>query len=249
MEFPCSYIRMSKQSLGAECKVCTRPFTVSRSARSTYARWMRSSFLYAGGKTTLTLFSLCDCDWQVFRWLPGQGMRYKKTEICGVCAKAKNCCQTCLLDLQFGLPTQVRDTVLNVQSKAPTSDINREYYAQNSTFFLSSSPTAVVPDTNSGSTTDSVARGHLSQSRRSRQKASRARSSSARPTVQAANCSRGSPGTTRRTSGIDHTSAPSTPRVPATAAMRARTDTSCRSKMSSVTKTSRTDVSFPRLHF
>lgn len=31
--YPCSYIRMSKQSLGAECKVCTRPFTVSRSAR------------------------------------------------------------------------------------------------------------------------------------------------------------------------------------------------------------------------
>lgn len=68
---------------------------------------------------------------QVFRWLPGQGMRYKKTEICQVCAKAKNVCQTCLLDLQFGLPTQVRDTVLGVQSKAPTSDINREYYAQN----------------------------------------------------------------------------------------------------------------------
>ncbi|GAA6016545.1 hypothetical protein JCM8202_006076 [Rhodotorula sphaerocarpa] len=91
---PNPYIRMSKQPLGAECKVCTRPFTV-------------------------------------FRWLPGQGMRYKKTEICAVCSKAKNCCQTCLLDLQFGLPTQVRDTVLNVQSKAPTSDINREYFAQN----------------------------------------------------------------------------------------------------------------------
>ena len=167
-------------------------------------------------------------------------MRYKKTEICGVCAKAKNCCQTCLLDLQFGLPTQVRDTVLNVQSKAPTSDINREYYAQNSTFL--SSPTAVVPTTSS-STTDSVAGSPL-QSRRSRQKVSRAHSSSARPTVRAANCSRGSPGTTRRTSGIDHTSVRSTPRVPATAAMHARTDTSCRSRTSSVTKTSRTDVSF-----
>ncbi|GAA5996190.1 Pre-mRNA-splicing factor ECM2 [Rhodotorula paludigena] len=91
---PNPYIRMSKQPLGAECKVCTRPFTV-------------------------------------FRWLPGQGMRYKKTEICTVCAKSKNVCQTCLLDLQFGLPTQVRDTVLGVQAKAPTSDINREYYAQN----------------------------------------------------------------------------------------------------------------------
>lgn len=58
-------------------------------------------------------------------------MRYKKTEVCQTCAKAKNVCQTCLLDLQFGLPTQVRDTVLGRLSKAPQSDINREYYAQN----------------------------------------------------------------------------------------------------------------------
>lgn len=101
------------------------------------------------------------------------------------------------------------------------------------------------PDTSS-STTDSLAGSPL-QSRKSRQKASRARSSSARPTVQAANCSRGWPGTTRRTSGIDHTSVRSTPRVPATAAMHAPTDTSCRSRTSSVTRTSRTDVSFTRL--
>ena len=40
-------------------------------------------------------------------------------------------CQTCLLDLEYGLPTQVRDTALGLQTDAPTSDINREYYAQN----------------------------------------------------------------------------------------------------------------------
>jgi pre-mRNA-splicing factor RBM22/SLT11 len=43
----------------------------------------------------------------------------------------KNVCQTCLLDLEYGLPTQVRDTALALQNEAPTSDINREYYAQN----------------------------------------------------------------------------------------------------------------------
>ena len=37
-----------------------------------------------------------------------------------------------MLDLQFGLPTQVRDTALGQRSQAPTSAINREYYAQNS---------------------------------------------------------------------------------------------------------------------
>jgi hypothetical protein len=33
--------------------------------------------------------------------------RYKKTELCHTCARIKNVCQTCVLDLQFGLPVQV----------------------------------------------------------------------------------------------------------------------------------------------
>jgi hypothetical protein len=58
-------------------------------------------------------------------------MRFKTTVVCQTCAKIKNVCQTCLLDLEYHLPTQVRDTALGVVSDAPTSDINREYYAQN----------------------------------------------------------------------------------------------------------------------
>ncbi|KAG0175619.1 RNA binding motif protein 22 [Apophysomyces sp. BC1015] len=58
-------------------------------------------------------------------------MRYKKTEICQTCSKIKNVCQTCVLDLQYGLPVEVRDSALNVKSDAPTADINRQYYAQN----------------------------------------------------------------------------------------------------------------------
>jgi len=73
----------------------------------------------------------CARPFTVFRWNPGTGMRYKTTVICQTCAKVKNVCQTCLLDLEYGLPTQVRDTALAVQNDAPTSDINREYYAQN----------------------------------------------------------------------------------------------------------------------
>ncbi|KAJ3528317.1 hypothetical protein NMY22_g9464 [Coprinellus aureogranulatus] len=73
----------------------------------------------------------CARPFTVFRWNPGQGARYKTTVICQTCAKVKNVCQTCLLDLEYGLPTQVRDTALGVTSEAPTSDINREYYAQN----------------------------------------------------------------------------------------------------------------------
>ncbi|THU87251.1 pre-mRNA-splicing factor SLT11 [Dendrothele bispora CBS 962.96] len=73
----------------------------------------------------------CARPFTVFRWNPGSGSRFKTTVICQTCAKIKNVCQTCLLDLEYGLPTQVRDTALGYQSEAPTSDINREYYAQN----------------------------------------------------------------------------------------------------------------------
>lgn len=55
-------------------------------------------------------------------------MRMKKTEVCTTCAKIKNVCQTCVLDLQYGLPVQVRDTALGLKNEAPSSDINREYY-------------------------------------------------------------------------------------------------------------------------
>ena len=30
-------------------------------------------------------------------------MRFKKTEVCQTCAKLKNVCQTCLLDLDYGM--------------------------------------------------------------------------------------------------------------------------------------------------
>ncbi|KAI0810863.1 pre-mRNA-splicing factor SLT11 [Irpex lacteus] len=73
----------------------------------------------------------CARPFTVFRWNPGTGMRYKTTVICQTCAKIKNVCQTCLLDLEYGLPTQVRDTALALQNEAPTSEVNREYYAQN----------------------------------------------------------------------------------------------------------------------
>ena len=73
----------------------------------------------------------CARPFTIFRWNPGNGMRFKTTVICQTCAKIKNVCQTCLLDLEYGLPTQVRDTALALQNEAPTSEVNREYYAQN----------------------------------------------------------------------------------------------------------------------
>ncbi|RKP10518.1 putative cell wall organization and biogenesis-related protein [Thamnocephalis sphaerospora] len=91
---PNPYVRMTKQSHGNECKICSRPFTV-------------------------------------FRWNPGNGMRYKKTEICQVCAKLKNVCQTCIFDLEYGLPVEVRDKALNIGDNVPNDSVNRAFVAQN----------------------------------------------------------------------------------------------------------------------
>ena len=75
---------------------------------------------------------ICKRPFTVFRWRPGRDARYKKTEICQTCCKLKNVCQVCILDLEYGLPVQVRDTALAINSNdaIPKSDVNREYFAE-----------------------------------------------------------------------------------------------------------------------
>ncbi|KAG3265962.1 RNA binding motif protein 22 [Ictidomys tridecemlineatus] len=74
---------------------------------------------------------ICARPFTVFRWCPGVRMRFKKTEVCQTCSKLKNVCQTCLLDLEYGLPIQVRDAGLSFKDDMPKSDVNKEYYTQN----------------------------------------------------------------------------------------------------------------------
>jgi len=73
---------------------------------------------------------ICARPFTVFRWCPGAGMRYKKTEVCQTCSKLKNVCQTCLLDLEYGLPVQVRDAALKLKDDLPKSVVNKEYFNQ-----------------------------------------------------------------------------------------------------------------------
>ncbi|KAL2150183.1 hypothetical protein VTH82DRAFT_7859 [Thermothelomyces myriococcoides] len=90
------YVKMLKEDYGAECKLCTRPFTV-------------------------------------FSW-SGDGRahgRKRRTNICLTCARLKNACQCCIMDLQFGLPIAIRDKALELIAPGPQSEINREYFAQN----------------------------------------------------------------------------------------------------------------------
>eukprot|EP00741_Cyanophora_paradoxa_P023063 tig00021537_g22273.t1 len=74
----------------------------------------------------------CHRPFTVFRWRPGSEARFRRTEICQTCAKVKHVCQTCLLDLEFGLTTIVRDAYRpnHEGMLMPASDINREYFAQ-----------------------------------------------------------------------------------------------------------------------
>lgn len=72
---------------------------------------------------------ICERPFTVYRWKPGPKARYKKTELCRTCARIKNACQTCILDLQFGLPLAVRDQALAEHQRlsAPKSDVGRGY--------------------------------------------------------------------------------------------------------------------------
>ena len=65
----------------------------------------------------------------VFRWRPGHDARYKRTVVCKEIALAKNVCQVCLLDLEYGIPVQARDAALGAISEMaiPKSQVNVEY--------------------------------------------------------------------------------------------------------------------------
>merc|ERR1719271_1885193 len=81
---------------------------------------------------------ICVRPFTVFRWKAGTKGRYKSTIICQSCSRLKNVCQTCLFDLEFGLPVQVRDkymeeAAMGSHEKIETngSRVNRDYALAN----------------------------------------------------------------------------------------------------------------------
>lgn len=77
---------------------------------------------------------ICVRPFTVFRWKAGTKGRYKSTIVCQSCARMKNVCQTCLFDLEFGLPVQVRDKYMEEASMGSQeaiqtngSRVNRDY--------------------------------------------------------------------------------------------------------------------------
>jgi pre-mRNA-splicing factor RBM22/SLT11 len=70
---------------------------------------------------------ICSRAFTLFKWSDKDVKR--KTEICQLCAKLKNVCQCCILDLDYKLESSVRDSVLS--KTTPNSNVNTEYYTQN----------------------------------------------------------------------------------------------------------------------
>jgi len=84
-------------------------------------------------KETLGLAcKMCERPTTLFRWKAGKNGRFKQTIVCQHCSRMKNICQTCLLDLEFGVPVQVRDRFLaeNDRVSVPTSTVGRLYQAE-----------------------------------------------------------------------------------------------------------------------
>ena len=73
---------------------------------------------------------VCLRPFTVFRWQNDREGKFRSTEICQVCTRTKNVCQSCIMDLEYGLPVQVRDKFLNIEQNLSTAPVNLEYNQQ-----------------------------------------------------------------------------------------------------------------------
>ncbi|KHC52962.1 pre-mRNA-splicing factor SLT11 [Candida albicans P60002] len=73
----------------------------------------------------------CARPYTIYRW--GNRKQGNKTIICITCARARHCCQSCLLDITYGIPTDLRDTALEMAGLEPltksANPTNREVKA------------------------------------------------------------------------------------------------------------------------
>ena len=77
------------------------------------------------------LCKISNLPFQAFKWKAGPGGRYKETMVSFPVAAERNICQTCLLDMKYGLPVGVRDTLLGQaenQIALPQSNVGQQYF-------------------------------------------------------------------------------------------------------------------------
>ena len=95
---------------------------------------------------------ICEAPFTVFAWQAGTKGRLKRVEICRNCAQAKNVCQVCIYDLQYGLPVHVRDKVLRENGSAgsvmapPQSQANRAWHTAQQERALAQGGAAATPN-------------------------------------------------------------------------------------------------------
>ncbi|ODV74816.1 Pre-mRNA-splicing factor ECM2 CYBJADRAFT_62591 [Cyberlindnera jadinii NRRL Y-1542] len=94
---------------------------------------------------------LCTRPFTVYKWAPVKNGPFKHTIICLTCAKQRNCCQSCLLDLTYGIPIQLRDAALKMAgvdgvqgASEPKNEVSKLYVANNSERFKSIGGAAVT---------------------------------------------------------------------------------------------------------
>lgn len=81
---------------------------------------------------------LCTRPFTTFKWTPQKGKKHRHTMICLTCASAKNCCQSCMLDLTYGINLTLRDQVFKMAGvnnfgdpdQEPKNEISKAYVAQ-----------------------------------------------------------------------------------------------------------------------
>ncbi|KAF7459401.1 Cwf5-like with 2 ZnR domains (CCCH and RRM domains missing) [Cryptosporidium felis] len=109
--------------------VCDRCLGESKFLRMTKANQERSC-------------KICNRPCTAFRWKLANSKKYNQTTICSSCAKIKNVCQSCVSDLNFGLPLYARDEYIKARREAgdeealkllniPDSVDNRDHFMEN----------------------------------------------------------------------------------------------------------------------